>query len=74
MTILLPAVGDARVGGGTNTGSRGSKTQQAPAPTQTAPAPKPVERSATPVQQAQRPAAAPAQGGSFFSRHPSCPA
>lgn len=70
MTILLPAVGDARVGGGTNTGSRGSKTQQAPAPTQTAPAPKPVERSATPVQQAQRPAAAPAQGGSFFSRHP----
>jgi predicted lipid-binding transport protein (Tim44 family) len=63
---------DARVGGGTNTGSRGSKTDQAPAPTQTAPAPKPVERSATPTQQAQaRPAATPAaaQGG-FFSRNP----
>ena len=72
MILLVPAMADARVGGGTNTGSRGSKTDQAPAPTQTAPAPKPVERSATPTQQAQRPAAttAAAQGGSFFSRHP----
>jgi len=71
MTILIPAMADARVGGGNNTGSRGSRTDQAPAPTQTAPAAKPVERSATPTQQAQRPAAAaPAQGGSFFSRHP----
>jgi predicted lipid-binding transport protein (Tim44 family) len=62
---------DARVGGGTNSGSRGGKTDQAPAPTQTAPAAKPVERSATPTQQAQRPTTAPAaQGGSFFSRHP----
>ena len=69
--LIMPVMADARIGGGTNSGSRGSKTDQAPPPTQTAPAPKPVERSATPTQQAQRPAAAtPAQGGSFFSRHP----
>jgi predicted lipid-binding transport protein (Tim44 family) len=72
LILILPAMADARVGGGANTGSRGSRTDQVPAPTQTAPAPKPVERSATPTQQAQRPAATPAaaQGGSFFSRHP----
>jgi len=74
IVLLVPVMADARVGGGTNSGSRGGKTDQAPAPTQTAPAAKPVERSATPTQQAQRPAAgttAPAaQGGSFFSRHP----
>ncbi len=72
MILLVPALADARVGGGTNSGSRGSKTQQAPAPTQTAPTAKPVERSATPTQQAQaRPAATPAaaQGG-FFARNP----
>ena len=72
MVLLIPAMADARVGGGTNTGSRGSKTDQAPAPTQTAPAPKPVERSATPTQQAQaRPAATPAAApGGFFARNP----
>src|SRR3954447_172527 len=71
IVLLVPVMADARVGGGTNSGSRGGRTDQAPAPTQTAPAPKPVERSATPTQQAQRPATAPAaQGGSFFSRHP----
>ncbi|HTE81451.1 MAG TPA: Tim44 domain-containing protein [Reyranella sp.] len=72
MVLLVPAMADARVGGGTNSGSRGSRTDQAPAPTQTAPATKPVERSATPTQQAQaRPAATPAaaQGG-FFARNP----
>ena len=72
MVLLVPAMADARVGGGTNSGSRGSKTDQAPAPTQTAPATKPVERSATPTQQAQaRPAATPAAApGGFFARNP----
>jgi predicted lipid-binding transport protein (Tim44 family) len=63
---------DARVGGGSNSGSRGSRTNQAPPPTQTAPMAKPVERSATPTQQAQtRSASTPAaaQGG-FFARNP----
>lgn len=75
IVLLVPVMADARVGGGTNSGSRGSRTDHAPAPTQTAPAPKPVERSATPsptqqTQQAQaRPAAPPAQGG-FFARNP----
>jgi len=72
MVLLVPAMADARVGGGTNSGSRGSRTDQAPAPTQTAPATKPVERSATPTQQAQaRPAATPAAApGGFFARNP----
>lgn len=71
MVILVPAMADARVGGGTNTGSRGTKTQQAPAPTQTAPAPKPVERTATPTQQAQGPAtAAGAARPGFMQRNP----
>jgi predicted lipid-binding transport protein (Tim44 family) len=76
MILLVPAMADARVGGGTNSGSRGSRTQQAPAPTQTAPTTRPVERSATPApaptQQAQAPrsgAAAGAQPG-FMQRHP----
>jgi predicted lipid-binding transport protein (Tim44 family) len=72
IVLLVPAMADARVGGGTNSGSRGSKTDQAPAPTQTAPAPKPVERSTTPTQQAQaRPATTPAAApGGFFARNP----
>ena len=74
MILLVPAMADARVGGGTSSGSRdGSRTRyQAPAPTQTAPAAKPVERSATPTQQAQaRPAATPAAApGGFFARNP----
>jgi predicted lipid-binding transport protein (Tim44 family) len=72
IVLLVPAMADARVGGGANSGSRGSRTNQAPPPTRTAPAVKPVERSATPTQQAQtRPAATPAgaQGG-FFARNP----
>jgi predicted lipid-binding transport protein (Tim44 family) len=71
MILLVPVMADARVGGGTNTGSRGTKTQQAPPPTQTAPTAKPIERSATPTQQAQapRPAAGGAQPG-FFQRNP----
>src|SRR3954447_11839211 len=71
IVLLVPAVADARAGGGTNTGSRGNKTNQAPPPTQTAPTAKPIERSATPTQQAQapRPATSAAQP-SFFQRHP----
>lgn len=72
IVLLVPAMADARVGGGNNSGSRGSKTDQAPAPTQTAPTTKPVERSATPTQQAQaRPGATPAAApGGFFARNP----
>ena len=73
MVLIMPVMADARVNQGTSSGSRGSKTDQAPPPTQTAPAPKPVERSATPSQQAQapRPAATPAaQTGGFFQRNP----
>jgi predicted lipid-binding transport protein (Tim44 family) len=77
--VVAPSMADARAGGGTGSGSRGSKTNQAPPPTQTAPTAKPIERSANPSpeqpQQAQRPAgpglSAPApQGGGYFSRHP----
>ena len=73
MILIMPAMADARVNNGTSTGSRGSKTDQAPAPTQTAPAAKPVERSATPTQQAQAPksaATAAAKPGGFFQRNP----
>ena len=73
MILIMPVTADARIGGGTNKGSRGSHTDQAPPPTQTAPTAKPIERSATPTQQAQTPrsAATPAAaGGSFFQRHP----
>lgn len=69
--LLVPTSVDARAGGGTGTGSRGSKTDQAPAPTQTAPSAKPVERTVTP-QTAPKPATAapaPAAGG-FMSRNP----
>lgn len=75
LIVVAPTLAEARAGGGTSSGSRGSKTDQAPAPTQTAPATKPVERSKTPQQQAQKPsagapaAAAPAAGG-FMSRNP----
>src|SRR3982750_2087426 len=71
--LIIPVMADARVGGGTSSGSRGSNTGAAPAPTKTAPTAAPIERSATPTQ-AAKPAtnlaqAAPAQGG-FFSRNP----
>jgi predicted lipid-binding transport protein (Tim44 family) len=69
IVLLVPAVADARAGGGTNTGSRGSKTDQAPAPTQTAPTAKPIERSTAPTQQAQTAPRTAAQP-SFFQRHP----
>src|SRR5882724_9341859 len=75
LIIVAPSLADARAGGGTNSGSRGSNTGQAPAPTQTAPAAKPIERSTTPQQPAQKPAtatpasAAPQPGG-FMARNP----
>jgi predicted lipid-binding transport protein (Tim44 family) len=72
--LIIPVMADARVGGGTSSGSRGSNTGAAPAPTKTAPSAAPIERSATPTQSA-KPAtnvaqAAPAAQGGFFSRNP----
>jgi len=74
VVLIIPVMADARVGGGTSSGSRGSNTGAAPAPTKTAPSAAPIERSATPTQ-AAKPAtnvaqAAPAAQGGFFSRHP----
>jgi predicted lipid-binding transport protein (Tim44 family) len=70
--IVAPSLAEARAGAGSSSGSRGSKTDQAPAPTQTAPTAKPVERSTTPQQPAQQPAttAAAPQAGGFMARHP----
>jgi len=72
--VMAPSLADARAGAGSSSGSRGSKTNQAPPPTQTAPTAKPVERSTTPQQPAPNPsmAAAPAAppAGGFMSRHP----
>jgi predicted lipid-binding transport protein (Tim44 family) len=74
LVVVAPTLAEARAGGGTSSGSRGGKTDQAPAPTQTAPQSKPVERSKTEPQQAQKPggaAATPApQAGGFMSRNP----
>ena len=73
--IVAPSLADARAGGGTSSGSRGSNTGQAPAPTQTAPAAKPIERSTTPQQPAPKPAtvtpaSATPQAGGFMARNP----
>ena len=68
--IVAPSLADARAGGGTNSGSRGSNTGQAPAPTQTAPTAKPIERSTTPQQPTQKPATATPQAGGFMARNP----
>ena len=73
--IIAPSLTEARPGGGSNSGSRGSRTDQAPAPTQTAPQSKPIERSTTPQQPAQKPSTgAPAQAapqpGGFMARNP----
>ena len=67
---FAPAVGEARQGGGSSMGSRGSNTHSAPPATATAPkSAAPMERSATP-QPAPSPAAsaaaaAPQRGGMF---------
>src|SRR5476651_388164 len=70
--LIVPVMADARVGGGTSSGSRGSNTGSAPAPTKTAPTAAPIARSTTPTQTAPTTnvAQAPAAQGSFFSRHP----
>jgi predicted lipid-binding transport protein (Tim44 family) len=71
--LLAPWPADARVGGGQNTGSRGTRTYQAPPSTQTAPAPKPVERTVTPQQPSPTATASgPAAGqrGGFMARNP----
>src|SRR5882757_9693159 len=74
VVLIVPVMADARVGGGTSSGSRGSNTGAAPAPTKTAPSAAPIERSATPTQSAKPVTnvaqAAPAAQGGFFSRHP----
>ncbi|SJZ77685.1 Predicted lipid-binding transport protein, Tim44 family [Enhydrobacter aerosaccus] len=71
---LAPSSADARAGGGTNSGSRGTRTTQPPAPTQTAPSAAPIQRTVTPTQPATTPAATTAQAapqaGGFMSRHP----
>ena len=71
---LAPSSADARAGGGTNSGSRGTRTNQPPAPTQTAPSAAPIQRSVTPSQPATSPAATTAQAtpqtGGFLARHP----
>lgn len=76
--VLAPAAADARAGGGSSSGSRGSRTYTAPPSTNTAPsAAQPMQRSMTPNQPtaatpaaAARPGMAPAAqpsrwGGSF---------
>ena len=49
LMVLAPAIAEARPGGGSSSGSRGSRTQSAPAPTQTAPT------AAQPMQRTQQP-------------------
>ena len=71
LMMVAPTLAEARAGGGGSSGSRGSKTDQAPAPTQTAPQSKPTERSKTEAQKPGGAAATPAsQAGGFMSRNP----
>lgn len=70
MMVLSAGTADARAGKSTSSGSRGSRTSDAPAATSTAPnTAAPMERSMAPAQQPgmQRPSApVPAQSGGFF--------
>src|SRR5258708_3810328 len=66
--LLGPAIADARVGGGSSMGSRGSNTFSAPPSTRTAPGvAAPMERTLTPSAPAMapRPGYAPAAGGAM---------
>jgi predicted lipid-binding transport protein (Tim44 family) len=68
--VAISSIADARVGGGSSSGSRGSRTYAAPPSTKTAPtAAQPMQRTqAQPTAPtAGAPAAAPAAGG-FFNR------
>jgi predicted lipid-binding transport protein (Tim44 family) len=61
--VLVPALADAKPGGGSSSGSRGSRTYSAPPPTQTAPnTARPMERTATQPSGPQQ-AGAPARPG-----------
>jgi predicted lipid-binding transport protein (Tim44 family) len=63
---LVAGTADARIGGGSSSGSRGTRTFSTPAPTQTAPSMSPLQRSAT---QPSAPGAGFARpGGGFFNR------
>jgi predicted lipid-binding transport protein (Tim44 family) len=65
--IVAAGVADARVGGGSSSGSRGSRTFSAPPSTKTAPtAPAPFERSMAPRQTTPSPATS--GTGGFFNR------
>ncbi len=65
-TMLAASYADARVGGGSNSGSRGSKTYTAPPSTTTAPnAAQPMNRTMT---QPGAPSAPAATGGGFFNK------
>ena len=58
---LAPSLADARAGGGSSFGSRGSRTYSAPPSTSTAPSMAPMERSITP-----RTAPSPSYGGAPY--------
>jgi predicted lipid-binding transport protein (Tim44 family) len=61
--IMVPALAEAKPGGGSSSGSRGSRTYSAPPPTQTAPnTARPMERTATQPSGPQQ-AGAPARPG-----------
>src|SRR5258708_17551980 len=68
---LAPVLAEARAGGGSSMGSRGTRTFNSAPATPTAPTSRPVERSMTQPQQPSRPLApAPLAQPSFFRSHP----
>jgi predicted lipid-binding transport protein (Tim44 family) len=68
LVLFVGDAADARVGGGSSGGSRGSRTFSAPAPTRTAPTAAPIQRSITqPSRTAPAGASTPARPGFFGS-------
>ena len=65
LLAFAPAAADAKMGGGTSSGSRGSKTFSAPPSTNTAP------RSAAPMERSIAPQAAPSQNRPAYNPAPS---